>query len=114
MFGFSNVSLTWSLADPQTAEEIEHSLICQSSLLVAHNTQKLLASLAECGAKASGVTALGILYPCVICKYTHFIKAEAEARGSEVMWLVCRMLWVEDERSYPLPLFNDTGTIILP
>lgn len=42
MFGFSNVSLTWSLADPQTAEEIEHSLICQSSFLVAHNTQLTL------------------------------------------------------------------------
>lgn len=114
MFGFSNVSLTWSLADPHTAEEIEHSLICQSSFLVAQNTQLLLASLAECGAKASSVTALCILYLCYICKYTHFLKVEAEARGSEMMWLVCRMLWVEDEMSYPLSLFNDTGTIILP
>lgn len=52
MFGFSNVSLTWSLADLHTAEEIEHSLICQSSFLVAHNTELLLASLAECGAKS--------------------------------------------------------------
>lgn len=41
MFGFSNVSLTWSLADLHTAEEIEHSLICQSSFLVAHNTELL-------------------------------------------------------------------------
>lgn len=91
MFGFSNVSLTWSLADLHTAEEIEHSLICQSSFLVAHNTELLLASLAECGAKASGVTALAILYPCFICKYTHFIKVETGARGPEMMWLACRM-----------------------
>lgn len=63
MFGFSNVSFTWNLADLHTAEEIEHSLICQSSFLVAPNLEIPLASLAEVGAKASGVTALRILCP---------------------------------------------------
>lgn len=92
MFGFLNVSLTWSLADLHTAEEIECSLICQSSFLVA--------SLAECGTKASGVTALCVLIPCFIYKYAHFINVETEARGSEVMWLVSGILWVGDDKNY--------------
>lgn len=112
MFGFSNVSFTWSLADLHTAEEIEHSLICQSSFLVAPDSELLLASLAECGVKASGVTAY-VYYVHGSFANTPILKnVETEVRGFEVRWLVSRLLCVGDDNG-DLSLFNDTVTIIL-